>query len=86
MSEMLYVLSTDAALFTASSVAGFCWSYGTFKNLLEYPLSSSLNGAMGSFFACLGTGIVDTFMPPLMRPVLVLVLSASGAYYVYRSL
>ncbi len=69
----------------AAVFAGFAWSYGKPKFLLENPFSSILSGAIGASFAVFCAKLVDRLLPENLRPVLIGALSASGIYYIYRS-
>jgi hypothetical protein len=69
----------------AGALAGFSWSYGTPRSLVEYPLSSVFQGALGAAMTVFWAEFVDGFLPKNFRPVLIGALFASTVYHINRS-
>lgn len=65
--------------------AGFAWSYGTPRDLVRYPFTSVLNGACGGAVAVFCNNLILNFTPDYVKPVLTLVVLASGTYYLGNS-
>ena len=83
--HVVELMSSADTLRFAGALAGFSWSYGTPRFLVEYPFSSVFQGAVGAAIAVFCAELVDGFLPQKFRPVLVGTLMASTVYHMYRS-